>query len=73
MEIIIRGEPKEIAALVLELQERRTMPDLPGSTELRFDKDLAVKTALATIRGMREANKGANHFGCTADEPLKEE
>ena len=28
MEIIIKGEPKEIAALALELQERRDMKDV---------------------------------------------
>lgn len=56
MEIIIRGEPKEIAALVLELQERRTMPNLPDSMELCFDQNKIIESALAAIRGMREAN-----------------
>ena len=56
MEIIIRGEPKEIAALVLELQERRTMPNLPDSMELCFDQNEIIESALAAIRDMRGVN-----------------
>lgn len=56
MEIILRGEPKEIAALVLELQERRTIQNLPDSMELCFDQNKIIESALAAIHGMRGVN-----------------
>lgn len=52
MKITIEADAKEIAALVLELQERR---ELPAEFQLEFNGKQVIESALATIRDMRGA------------------
>ncbi|MBR2895199.1 MAG: hypothetical protein IKC03_06025 [Oscillospiraceae bacterium] len=52
MEIIIRGEPNEIAVLVLATQGRQSEP---YKIETSLDMKAITESALEAIRGMREA------------------
>ncbi len=55
MELIIHGEPKEIAAFVLELQKRR---EGPCKIETTVDLNEAFTSALEAIRDRPEATEG---------------
>lgn len=52
LKITIEADAKEIAALVLALQERR---EFPTEIQCEFDGKQIIESALATIRDMREA------------------
>lgn len=53
MKVTIEANAKEIAALVLELQERRVLPD---KVRVTFDGKKVMASVLEDIRGRLEAN-----------------
>lgn len=53
MKVTIEADAKEIAALVLELQERRVLPD---KVQVTFDGKKVMASVLEDIRGRLEAN-----------------
>ena len=53
MKVTIEADAKEIAALVLELQERRVLPD---ELQVTIDGKKVMASALEAIHGRLEAN-----------------